>query len=1223
MRKLLRLGTPDSGRPHKNRSISLRSRRLFVELLEDRRLLTGDTYLINFQLNGALTPTRYASDVGEPFGLHSNGLTYGWSSDHSDVARDRNAQPDQRLDTLIHFHQGEAWDFQLPNGLYEVTVSIGDPSFGSVHTLNVEDVNYWNAVSLASGSFLTQTQQIAVRDGRLTLDQGAAGELATRINYVHIVGLPNGPNNGPAAPTITEPTFAGEEVNPADVHMEAINFSDPDGDNHLSTDWEIWKLGSTPERVWQTLGITGVERLHTHLGDGIFENSHAGLTQLISDSVPNFDFNTYTINLSGVTAGDNITVSAEMIDAVGGIGPSLSGMVDSFSLISPTSQELIQDGSFELATGGTQTSNSSWVMTTESDGVEPSAQFQTATWAASTGSNGVWFKGFRGTPSSPVDASVSQVVTAPTSGDYVLTFDAKVEEHFSEFIDAFRVTISSDGTGGSQTSDLLNSFAPEYELRVRFRDDAGSVSDYATLPFVVGAASTVFPLELEDVAASPTPAWLYTAGSSVILPAASPNQSSLQLQGAAGELLLSISGFNGTSNDVVNPASLTDHVNLRIVITAGSDGLTSGETELQFSDDHAQPRTLYLPDINLAANQRQDLWVASDGSTYFGSAAQTEPDFSFLARRADLPIPYVAFDPGFVIEEVAGGFQLPVNLAFVPNPGSNPNDPLFYVNELYGTIKVVTNDLTVSDYATNLLNFNPTGSFPGSGEQGLAGLVVDPVTGDLFVTRVADTDGLPGGVHHPQVVRLSSTDGGYTASSITVILDMIGETQGQSHQVSNATIGPDGKLYIHNGDGFDSSTALNLDSYRGKILRMNLDGTAPTDNPLYNAADGINSRDYIYAYGFRNPFGGAWRASDGHHYEVENGNALDRLVRVEEGGNYGWNGSDSSLLPDALYVWNPAHAPVNVEFVQPETFGGSNYPDSKQDHAFVSESGPTYALGPQVEGKRILDFKLDANGNVEGTPTTLIEYVGTGRGTVAGLAAGPDGLYFTELYKDLDVVTPIDAGARVFRVRFIGAGDADFDLDGDVDGLDFLAWQRGAGKQNVSKSQGDADNDDDVDGLDLAIWENEYGGGVLSSNTVSTTSTAALSGNGILAPPTTESNDVQTIDQVALEQFEIDWTQNIHFSLHLPTVFRKTLSETLPPKETAVQEQYVETLLTPMPATPDHREVFSLPPAEGREPDITGEVFAQWNELDLLMSAMFHDATCYPAPEFQPGARRS
>ena len=62
--------------------------------------------------------------------------------------------------------------------------------------------------------------------------------------------------------------------------MEAVGFSDTDGDTHFSTDWEIWTVGAGAEPVWQTLGIRGVERLHTHLGDGVFINSHAGQTEL-------------------------------------------------------------------------------------------------------------------------------------------------------------------------------------------------------------------------------------------------------------------------------------------------------------------------------------------------------------------------------------------------------------------------------------------------------------------------------------------------------------------------------------------------------------------------------------------------------------------------------------------------------------------------------------------------------------------------------------------------------------------------------------------------------------------------------------------------------------------------------------------------------------------------------------------------------------------------------
>ncbi|MEO2048890.1 MAG: PQQ-dependent sugar dehydrogenase [Pirellulales bacterium] len=912
-------------------------KRLHFEILESRQLLAGDTILINFQLTGAPQPTRYLADSGDVFGARSEGLFYGWSSNHTDVSRERGLHADQRLDTLIHFHQGQNWELQLPSGLYEVTVGIGDAEHPSTHTLNVESANYWNSVALSANQFLVQTQQLTVSDGRLTLNQGPAGEKATRIDYLQVVTLANGPNASPLVPTITEPEIEGQFVNPVDVHLEAVNFFDPDGNTHLSSDWEIWTDSPNAEMAWQTLGITGVERLHSHLGDGLFVNAHAGRTDLMENT--------------------------------------------------------------------------------------------------------------------------------------------------------------------------------DYQLHVRFRDDAGSVSSYSIRSFTTGSTATTFPLEVQDVLAIPAPSWTNAGGNEVILPAANSSPAQLHLESATGDLLLAFMGDDGVVNATTNPLALAEHADLRLVVEAGVNGLNIGETDLLFVDDHGQQRTLFLPAIQLVAQARIDLWIAADGATYFGTAAQTAPDFSNLARQVDLPVPFLALQPGFEIDVVAGGLQLPVNLAFVPDPGSEPGDPLFYVNELYGTIKVVTNDFSVSNYATGLLNFNPTGNFPGSGEQGLTGLVVDPLTGDVVVSRVRDTDGLPGGVHHPQVVRFSSNDGGLTAASETVILDMVGESQGQSHQISNVTIGPDGMLYVHNGEGFDTATAQNLDSYRGKVLRMNLDGSASTDNPFYDVGDGINARDYVFAYGLRNPFGGAWRASNGKHYEVENGPSVDRLAQIERGTNYGWNGTNASMSIEAIYNWNPAHAPVNITFVEPQTFAGSGFPGSMQDLAYVSESGPTYAPGPQSRGKRIVTFDLGADGSLLSGPETFVEYVGAGRATVVALATGPDGIYFSELYKDLDAVSPIDAGARIFRIRYTAGGDADFNLDGDVDGNDFLAWQRGFGiVVGAVKSNGDANNDGVIDSDDLAVWQTEYA----TDASVSTSATSVE-----IAPASTQRVIGFFLDSTRVSPFEL------------------------------------------------------------------------------------------------------
>jgi glucose/arabinose dehydrogenase len=383
-------------------------------------------------------------------------------------------------------------------------------------------------------------------------------------------------------------------------------------------------------------------------------------------------------------------------------------------------------------------------------------------------------------------------------------------------------------------------------------------------------------------------------------------------------------------------------------------------------------------------------------------------------------IAWTPLQPGYVVDEVAGGLQLPTDIAFVPDPGPNPKDPLLYLTELYGKIKVISRDGTVSDYATGLLNFPPTGDFPGSGELGLTGIVVDPDSGDVFASMLYDSDpGAAVGDLYPKVIRFHSDDGGLTAAGPpSMVLDMPGETESPSHQISNLSIGPDGKLYVHLGDGFEPAVAQDLSSYRGKILRLNLDGSAAADNPFYNASDGITARDYVWAYGFRNPFGGAWRASTDTHYEVENGPAVDRLAEVTPGMNYGYDGTDESMAIGALYNWDPSHAPVNIAFVQPETFGGSGFPSTQQDHAFVTESGPTWASGPQKNGKRIVEFAPDpVTGEIGGHPHTLVEYTGTGKATAVGLAAGPEGLYFTELYRDQGWSSPIDPGARLLLIR--------------------------------------------------------------------------------------------------------------------------------------------------------------------------------------------------------------
>lgn len=582
-----------------------------------------------------------------------------------------------------------------------------------------------------------------------------------------------------------------------------------------------------------------------------------------------------------------------------------------------------------------------------------------------------------------------------------------------------------DGTFiNSHEGRQLLFFDTDYILRTRHRSSSGDPSsewsDWAERRFHTSSATEILALELDDIVEEPSPRWVDSFGEDIILPG-SDNPPRLSIVTILDELILEFVGLDGFSNAVTNPPDIEEHLPIRVILDAGNIGqdLVLPESSLSFVDDEGIERNIYLPAVLIPPAEKVQYWVSVAGSTYVASVGQTEPDFSILARGS--PVPWSVIQPGFRVELVATGFQLPVNIAFIPNPGNEPDDPLFYVTELYGTIKVVSNDGTVSDYATGLLNFNPTGNFPGSGEQGLTGIVVEPNTGDVFATMLYSLDPLnEGAPHHPKVMRYHSEDGGRTASSEIEIIDLFPETQGQSHQISNLTIGPNGKLYVHMGDGFDASAARNIDSFRGKILRMNLDGSAPEDNPFFNAADGINAMDYIYALGFRNPFGGAWSPVDGFLYEVENGPSIDRLVRVVPGEDYGWQGNNDDMFISAIYNWIPSVAPVNMTFIREDVFSGSGFPDDKINHAFISESGPTYATGPQENGKRISEFDLGAGGTLISGPIPLIEYDGSGKATVAGIEAGPDGLYFSGLYKDLDITTPIDPGASIYKIVFIG-----------------------------------------------------------------------------------------------------------------------------------------------------------------------------------------------------------
>jgi len=350
----------------------------------------------------------------------------------------------------------------------------------------------------------------------------------------------------------------------------------------------------------------------------------------------------------------------------------------------------------------------------------------------------------------------------------------------------------------------------------------------------------------------------------------------------------------------------------------------------------------------------------------------------------------------FEVQTIVSDLDLPVNLAFVPNSGLNQDDPYFYITQLYGQVIMVRRDFQKQVYADDLLNFDPR-TTPKFEELGVEGVSVDPQTGDVFATIIYDEAGAIFG----KVVRFHSTDGGRTAASQTIILE--GIPAASSHSLHTLTIGLDGKLYLNVGDGQHADAAQDVNDKRGKILRMNLDGSLPDDNPFPNS--------YTYAYGLRNPFGAAWRNENDKLYISDNGQGTnDRLAQVSRGEDYGW---PNDLTRGAIYLWNPTVAPVAMDFLRDTPFA-----PEYAGHLFVGLSGPTYLLGDTDRGKQIQSFELDAEGNVV-SESIFLDYIGAGYATVIGVAFGPDGLYFTDLYGENGFDEAGFTHANVYRIRWV------------------------------------------------------------------------------------------------------------------------------------------------------------------------------------------------------------
>ena len=137
-----------------------------------------------------------------------------------------------------------------------------------------------------------------------------------------------------------------------------------------------------------------------------------------------------------------------------------------------------------------------------------------------------------------------------------------------------------------------------------------------------------------------------------------------------------------------------------------------------------------------------------------------------------------------------------------------------------------------------------------SGERGLLGIAFDPNFATNHYLYVYYT--VPTSPIHNRVSRFTAAGDTAAPGSEAVILELNNLSAATNHNGGGIHFGPDGKLYIGVGENANGANSQTLSNLLGKMLRINADGTIPTDNPFYNTATGNNRA--IWALGLRNPF---------------------------------------------------------------------------------------------------------------------------------------------------------------------------------------------------------------------------------------------------------------------------------------------------------------------------------------------------------------------------------
>jgi glucose/arabinose dehydrogenase/regulation of enolase protein 1 (concanavalin A-like superfamily) len=332
----------------------------------------------------------------------------------------------------------------------------------------------------------------------------------------------------------------------------------------------------------------------------------------------------------------------------------------------------------------------------------------------------------------------------------------------------------------------------------------------------------------------------------------------------------------------------------------------------------------------------------------------------------------------FVDEIVASGLDSPTAMQFAP-------DGRIFVCQQGGALRVIKNGTLLST------PFLTVTTDPG-GERGLLGVAFDPNFASnqfvyVYYTALSPTT-------HNRVSRFTANGDVAVPGSEMVLIDLDTVTAG-NHNGGAIHFGKDGKLYIGTGDNANFQASQSMNTVLGKLLRINPDGTIPTDNPFFNTATGKNRA--IWALGLRNVFTFAVQPGTGRIFMNDVGEfEWEEVNEGFAGANYGWSTTEGPTsdarfrTPIHAYHHNTgACAITGGTFYNPTS---PAYPASYVGKYFYNEScggqirmldTTTFAMTPFASGAHWpVDVKTGTDGHIhylarDDRAVRRIRYVGS------------------------------------------------------------------------------------------------------------------------------------------------------------------------------------------------------------------------------------------------------